>query len=102
MAAGKCYQACAKSTLLLDLAAIRNDSSLPAAPLAGFTTMKGNRVWFSVFRSHNCRLESWKTKFGRVLRNDSTKNSRLACFEQYRYIFRASGTIKLPKKSSQT
>ena len=39
---------CAKSTSFLEWAANRNDPSPPTAPLAGFTSMKGNPFLFSV------------------------------------------------------
>ena len=52
MAAVKYY---VRKTRFIVQAAIRNDPSLPTALLAGFSTMKGNPVLFSVFRSHNFR-----------------------------------------------
>ena len=46
---------CCKSTFFLAHAVNRKDRSLPTALLAGFSTMKGNPVLFSVFQSHNSR-----------------------------------------------
>ena len=46
---------CANSTFFLVQAVNRNDPSLPTALLAGFSTMKGKPVLFSVLRPHNCR-----------------------------------------------
>ena len=45
---------CAKSTFFLAYAAIRNDPSLPTALLAGFGTVKGKTVLFSVLWSAMC------------------------------------------------
>ena len=52
MAAVKCYVR--KNPFFLVEAAYRNDPSSPTALLAGFSTMKGYPVLFSVFQSHNC------------------------------------------------
>ena len=52
-AAVKCYVR--KARFFLVLAANRNDPSLPTALLAGFSTMKGKPVLFSVFWKGNCR-----------------------------------------------
>ena len=46
-----------KTNLLADFSCVavnRTDPSLPTAPLAGFSTMKGKPVVFSVFGYDNC------------------------------------------------
>ena len=43
-------------------------------------------------------FKSWKTKFDRVVRNDSTKKLMTGLFEKKRKKKRASGTVKVAEK----